>query len=92
MQKYLSTLSDNSSLAYAFSTFRADTPHLYLDIDRTKLQTYDISVADIFSTLQDNLGATYINNITLSGQINRVILQADFNYRKSMQNIKNLLR
>ncbi len=90
LQKYLYAANSNPEIAYAFSTFTADTPHVYLNIDRTKLQSYDIPVSALFETLQSNLGATYINNITLAGQVNRVILQADFNYRKSMENIKNL--
>ena len=90
LKEYLSVINKEAGLAYAFSTFRADTPHIFLDIDRTKLLTYRISTAELFATLQSNLGATYINNITLSGQINRVILQADFNYRKSLEDIKNL--
>ena len=90
LNKYLLEINKSRDIEYAFSTFRADTPHLFLDIDRTKLQSYNIPVANMFSTLQTNLGATYINNITLSGQINRVILQADFRYRKDKNSIKNL--
>ena len=90
LKKYLQELNQNPNLAYAFSTFTADTPHLYLNIDRTKLQSYNVSVADLYNTLQANLGATYINNITLSGQVNRVILQADFNYRRTIDDVKNL--
>ena len=89
LKKYLSEINMSSDIDYAFSTFTADTPHIYLNIDRTKLQSYHIPVSQIFDTLQSYLGATYINNITLSGQINRVILQADFDYRNSLQNIKN---
>ena len=90
LQKYLIAANEDSDLSYAFSTFTADTPHVYLDIDRTKLLSYNISAADLFSSLQSNLGSSYINNITLNGQINRVILQADFNYRKDVSDIKNL--
>ena len=90
LNDYLKKANENKNIAYAFSTFRADTPHVYLNIDRTKLQSYNVPVAEIFATLQSNLGASYINNITLEGQINRVILQADFNYRKSFENIENL--
>jgi len=90
LDNYLTAINQRAGLDYAFSTFRADTPHLYLDINRTKLNSYHVSVADLFTLLQSNLGATYINNITLEGQINRVILQADFDYRKSLENIKNL--
>ncbi|MBQ4400308.1 MAG: efflux RND transporter permease subunit, partial [Alphaproteobacteria bacterium] len=35
-------------------------------------------------------GSRYINNITLSGQVNKVILQADWQYRQNTQSIKNL--
>lgn len=90
LQKYLLAVNSSSDIAYAFSTFTADTPHVYLNIDRTKLQSYDIPVSALFETLQSNLGATYINNITLAGQVNRVILQADFKYRQNIDNIKNL--
>ncbi|MBP3687877.1 MAG: efflux RND transporter permease subunit [Alphaproteobacteria bacterium] len=90
LQKYLLAVNRDKDIAYAFSTYTADTPHVYLNIDRTKLQSYNIPVSQLFATLQSNLGATYINNITLSGQVNRVILQADFNYRKSIDDIKNL--
>lgn len=90
LDKYLYEANKDSDIAYAFSTFRADTPHAYLNINRTKLQSLDVPVSELFATLQSNLGATYINNITLSGQVNRVILQADFDYRKNLDNIKNL--
>jgi len=88
--KYLKEVNQSKEISYAFSTFTADTPHLYLNIDRTKLESFKIPVSQMFATLQSNLGATYINNITLSGQVNRVILQADFNYRNSIKDIKNL--
>lgn len=90
LNKYLTEVNQSPEISYAFSTFRADTPHIFLNIDRTKLESLKIPVAQMFATLQSNLGATYINNITLSGQVNRVILQADFPYRKSLENIKNL--
>lgn len=90
LNEYLEKINQDTNIAYAFSTFRADTPHIYLNIDRTKLQSYKVPVAEIFATLQSNLGASYINNIILEGQINRVILQADFKYRKSIEDIKNL--
>lgn len=88
--KYLALVNKNPNFDYAFSTFTADTPHIYLNIDRKKLEYYKISVADLFTVLQNNLGSRYINNITLSGQVNKVILQADWQYRQNTQSIKNL--
>ena len=90
MNKYLQLVNQNTDFSYAFSTFTADTPHVYLDIDRRKLEYYKINAADLFAVLQNNLGSRYINNITLSGQVNKVILQADYAYRQSVEDIGKL--
>ena len=90
MGRFLGSLNASPELAYAFSTFTANAPHIYLDIDRTKLEAYKIPVANLFTALQNNLGSRYINNITLNGQINKVILQADFQYRKSVADVENI--
>lgn len=90
LNKYLAKVNKSADFNYAFSTFTADTPHVYLDIDRKKLEYYKISVADLFDVLQNNLGSRYINNITLSGQVNKVILQADWQYRQNTEAVKNL--
>ncbi len=90
LNKYLSAVNKNPDFSYAFSTFTADTPHIFLDIDRRKLEYYKINVADLFAVLQNNLGSRYINNITLSGQVNKVILQADYAFRKNVTDIGKL--
>ena len=90
MERLLYTLNENKNLAYAFSTYTADTPHIYLDIDRTKLETYKVPVSLLFTTLNNNLGSSYINNITLDGQVNKVIAQADYQYRRSIDSVMNL--
>lgn len=90
MEKFLGDLNQSPDISYAFSTFTANTPHVYLDIDRTKLESYKIPVANLFEALQNNLGSRYINNITLSGQVNKVIIQADFPFRRSVEDVKNL--
>lgn len=90
LMKYLQSVNKSGYFDYAFSTFTAQTPHIYVDIDRKKLEYYKIPVSSLFATLQNNLGSRYINNITLSGQINKVILQADYQYRKQLEDIGNL--
>ena len=90
LQEMLIKMNTGTALSYAFSTFTADTPHIYLDIDRTKLQSYQIPVSSLFAALQNNLGSRYINNITLSGQVNKVIIQADFPYRQNIQDVEDL--
>lgn len=90
MGEFLVDLNKSQNISYAFSTFTSDTPHIYLDVDRTKLEAYQISVSSLFTALQNNLGSRYINNITLSGQVNNVIIQADFPYRENIEDIENM--
>ena len=90
LQSFLHGLNQNRNLAYAFSVFSDDAPHIYLDIDRVKLEAYGVSVSSLFAALQNNLGSKYVNNITLSGQVNKVIVQADFDYRRNIEDVKNL--
>lgn len=86
----LTQLNKNPSFSFAFSTFSANTPHAYLEIDRTKAKMLGVSISSLFTVLQNNLGSRYVNNITSGGQINKVIVQADYDYRKSFENIENL--
>lgn len=90
LTKVLNFINENKLFAFGFSPFTADTPHVYLDINRTKLSAYQVSLADLFSVLQNNLGSRYVNNITLDGQINKVIVQADFNARQDISDIEKL--
>lgn len=90
LASFLAKVNQSSDFQYAFSTYRAGTPHLFLDVDRTKLKSYNIPVSNLFETLQNNLGSRYVNNITMSGQVNKVIIQADYDYRKSIENVLDL--
>lgn len=90
LNQYLTAVNKSADFSYAFSTFTADTPHIYLDINRRKAEYYKVSIADLFAVLQNNLGSRYINNITLNGQVNKVILQADYAYRGNVEDIGKL--
>ena len=90
MGKFLKALNQNKELKYAFSTYRASTPHIFLDIDRTKLESLNVPVASLFTVLNNNLGSSYVNNITMDGQINKVIVQADFPFRQNIESVMDL--
>src|SRR5712672_1034883 len=50
-------------LAGVFTTCAADTPQIYLDIDRDKAQVLGVKVSDIFTALQSTLGGYYVNDL-----------------------------
>src|SRR5207247_501055 len=43
-------------LVGVFSMFRADTPQLYIDIDRTKCESLMVPVSNVFNALQTFMG------------------------------------
>jgi hydrophobe/amphiphile efflux-1 (HAE1) family protein len=77
-------------LTQVFSLFETQTPQLYLDIDRTKVQLLGISMPDVFNALQTFIGSSYINDFNLFGRTFRVQSQADAQYRLTPKDVLNL--
>jgi HAE1 family hydrophobic/amphiphilic exporter-1 len=48
-----------------FSTFAANTPQILIEVDRNKAKALQVSVNDIFNTLQSYLGSRYVNDFNL---------------------------
>jgi hydrophobic/amphiphilic exporter-1 (mainly G- bacteria), HAE1 family len=64
-------------LAQVFTTFTANTPSLFLDIDRDKAQALGVNIDDIFTTLQSTLGGYYVNDFNLFGRTWQVNIQGE---------------
>ncbi len=73
-----------------FSTFRANVPQLYLDIDRLRIKTMDVPLSDVFETLQIYLGSLYVNDFNRFGRVYQVIAQADAPFRMQPEDINRL--
>ncbi|MDR3332693.1 MAG: efflux RND transporter permease subunit [Synergistaceae bacterium] len=75
---------------YGFSTYTADTPHLFVDIDREKAEMMGVPVSSVFTTLQAYFGTAYINDINIGSQVNKVMLQSDWMYRDKISSVENI--
>src|SRR4029077_12700786 len=73
-----------------FNSSGANTPWLYLEIDRTKCQALGISVADLFNTLQVYFGSYYVNNFNEFGRTWQVNVQADPQFRSQVPDVREL--
>jgi multidrug efflux pump len=60
-----------------FTSYAANTPQLYLDLDRDKVQTLGVGVADVFNALQTVLGGFYTNDFNLFGRTWQVNVQGE---------------
>ncbi len=90
MRGMLVTANQQPELAGVFSTFAADTPQIYLDIDRDKAQVLGVKISDIFNALQSTLGGYYVNDFNVFGRTWQVNIEAETPYRKSVDDINNI--
>ena len=77
-------------LARVFSTFSANNPSLYLDIDRDKAQVLGVDISSIFQALQASLGGYYVNDMNLFGRTWQVQVQAEAEDRASVSDIDRI--
>lgn len=82
--------NQDSRLSGVFSTYSANVPQYFIDIDRDKAETLGISIQEIFSTLQSNFGSSYINDFNLYGKVYRVMIQAEAEYRQSITDLSRI--
>lgn len=90
LQSFLGSINRLPEIAYAYTTFNAHTPNIFLDIDRTKAESLKVPMANIFSTLESYLGSAYVNDINLGTQVNKVMLQSDWKYRENIDSINDI--
>ncbi|RME71062.1 MAG: multidrug efflux RND transporter permease subunit [Verrucomicrobia bacterium] len=72
------------------TTFRANTPQLFIDIDRDQVLTRDIPMSSVFNTLQVFLGSAYINDVTLFNRVYKVKAKASAEFRARSDQILDL--
>ncbi|MBD0334076.1 MAG: efflux RND transporter permease subunit [Cyanobacteria bacterium Co-bin13] len=78
------------ALQQVFTTFAASTPKLSIEVNRNLAQAQQVSVSDIFSTLQTAIGSQYVNDFTLGQRNYRVYVQADQQFRSNPGDISRL--
>jgi len=79
-----------SGLTNLNTTFRADVPQLFAQVDRTKAKTLGVSLNEVFGTLQAYLGSAYVNDFNKFGRTWQVKVQADHRFRLKPEDIRQL--
>ncbi len=84
------TLSASPETRYAMTSYNADMPQLFLDINREKAETLGVETATVFSTLQSKLASFYINDFTFMGRNYEVKMQSTPAHRATLNNIREI--
>jgi multidrug efflux pump len=82
--------SKDSRLVGTFSMYRADTPQLWIDIDRTKCESLNVETNDVFNTFQVYMGGYFVNLFNRFGRTWQVNLMAEPEYRTKPEFIQQL--
>jgi len=70
-----------------FSTYRANVPQYFIDVDRVKAKNLGVSLNEVFMTLQAQMGSLYINDFNKFGQTYKVVMQAESRYRSDLSDL-----
>lgn len=91
--KLLGFLNDKSKMPdvlVAFSSFNAQTPQYFIDVDRQKAEALGIPFQSITSALSGNLAAEYVNDFNKNGYAFKVKVQVEAPERQAIQDIEDL--
>ncbi|MBE6381343.1 MAG: efflux RND transporter permease subunit [Lentisphaerae bacterium] len=83
-------ISKDPRTLYAMTTYDANTPQLYLDIDPLKAHSKGLDSAMIYSSLQSQLASFYINDFNILGNSFYVKIQSEGEKRATLDDIRNI--
>jgi HAE1 family hydrophobic/amphiphilic exporter-1 len=94
MQNYGAVLAraanEQPSLSNVFSTFRANVPNVFVDVDREKVHNLGVSLQTVFDAMSAYLGSAYVNDFNKFGRTWQVKVQADTAFRSKPEDILKL--
>jgi hydrophobe/amphiphile efflux-1 (HAE1) family protein len=79
--------NQNPTLVNVYTTYGAETPQVYLKLDRERAETLGVSIDEIFNALQTTMGGAYVNDFNRFGRTWQVKVQADAADRKGVDDI-----
>ena len=90
LHSVLGAVNQVPEILFAFSGYTAQTPSVFLSVDRVKAEMLEVPVSAVFSTLQNYLGSRYVNDVNLDNQVNQVIVQSDWSARRTPDDVLSL--
>jgi multidrug efflux pump subunit AcrB len=82
--------SEQTGIAGLTTSFRANTPWLFLDVDRIQAKSRGVQIGELGAVLQVNIGSYYVNDFNKFGRTWRVIVQVKDTYRHDVRDLKQI--
>ena len=88
--RLVAAANQHPGLQQVFTTFRIDSPRIFVDIDRTQARMLNIPLPRVFDALQVYLGSVFVNEFNFLGRTYRVTAQAQPQFRDEASDIRRL--
>ncbi len=89
-QELVGKANTTGKLVRVNSTFAINAPQLLIEVNRDRAKALQVSLEDVFNTLQTFLGSSYVNDFNLFERTYRVYVQADEQFRSKPEDIQLL--
>jgi multidrug efflux pump len=73
-----------------FTVFKANSPLVYLDVDRTACLTHGLDLREVYGALGATMGSRYVNDFNRFGRTWQVNVQADERFRSDLQHVRKI--
>jgi len=85
---FMDAANKRPEIGNIMSTFRANVPQIFADVDKDKVLKMGVSPADVNTTLGSFLGGAYVNDFNRFGRLYKVYVQAEPEYRSDPTDIR----
>ncbi|EKN18986.1 hydrophobe/amphiphile efflux-1 (HAE1) family RND transporter [Parabacteroides goldsteinii CL02T12C30] len=88
--KFVEALSRRPEIGEVYSSFAADYPQYWVDIDAAKCESSGVSPSDVLSTLSGYCTGEYVSDFNRFSKLYHVTMQAPAEYRMDTESLNHL--
>lgn len=81
VNEFIAAAQKRPELTGVSTTFSSATPQYKLTVDEIKAMAMNVSLSELYTTIQGTFGTAYVNDFTKYSRSFRVMVQADGDYR-----------
>jgi hydrophobe/amphiphile efflux-1 (HAE1) family protein len=89
-QALIGAAMGSGKFGLTYTGYTVNVPQLEADVDREKAKSQGVPLANLYETLQINLGSLYVNDFNRFGRTYQVVAQAEQQFRDDVGDITKL--